>query len=271
MSYLAQFHHQFFGPENGRKWVFVHGLMGYGQNWRKIISGLEATERCLSFDQRGHGRSIKPATGYAPEDYAFDLHQILEELDWNEIILVGHSMGGRNVLNYASRFPQRIQKLVIEDIGPEGKPSALEYYQNLLGVVPTPFASREQAKAFFADVFPHKVQTKESIQVLAQYFYSNLEEKEDGGLDWRFSKDGILDSVRTGRGGDRWDEVQSLTLPTLLVRGEKSGELSPEVYQKMLDANSMIKGVVIPGAGHWVHSERPEAFLQTLKDFVGGF
>ncbi len=271
MSYLSQFYHQLYGPEGGRRWVFVHGLMGYGQNWRKIISGLESTERCLSFDQRGHGRSFKPTAGYAPEDYAYDLHQIIEELGWDQIHLVGHSMGGRNVLNFASRFPEKVQKLVIEDIGPEEKPRAQEYYEGLLGLVPTPFATREEAKRFFAEDFVLRAKSYANPQVLGPYLYSNIEEKSTGVFDWRFSKPGILESVRLGRTGDRWGELKSLQMPTLLIRGERSTDLTADVYRKMLASNSLIKGVEILNAGHWVHSDQSEAFLGALKDFVGGF
>ena len=86
MSYLDNFYHLLYGPEDGRRWVFVHGLMGYGQNWRKIISGLEASERCLTYDQRGHGRSMKPDVGYSPEDYADDLKRIVDELGWTRLM-----------------------------------------------------------------------------------------------------------------------------------------------------------------------------------------
>lgn len=271
MSYLNNFYHHFYGPENGRKWVFVHGLMGYGQNWRRIIQGLEETERCLAFDQRGHGRSFQPDTGYSPEDYANDLKLVTDGIGWESFILVGHSMGGRNVLNFASRFPEKISHLVIEDIGAEGNPQAHEYYEYLLNLVPTPFASREQAKKYFFEDFVHTAKTRENVQVMANYFYSNMEEKPNGTVDWRFSKQAIIDSVRLGRQGDRWAEVRSLKMPTLLVRGANSKELSRENYEKMLASNPMIKGVEIPGAGHWVHSDQPQAFIEVLKSFVGGF
>lgn len=271
MSYLNNFYHQFYGPEQGRKWVFVHGLMGYGQNWRRIISGLEATEHCLTFDQRGHGRSFKPESGYAPEDYADDLLQIVNELGWDKFILVGHSMGGRNVLNFASRFPDRLSHLVVEDIGPEANPHAHEYYEYLLNLVPTPFSSREAAKTYFFEDFVKNAKTRENVQVMANYFYSNMEEKANGSVDWRFSKKGIIDSVRQGRNEDRWGEVEGLQVPTLLVRGSRSNELSRENYEKMLALNPMIKGVEIAEAGHWVHSDQPQAFTEALKMFVGGF
>ncbi|XGC80483.1 alpha/beta fold hydrolase [Bdellovibrio bacteriovorus] len=271
MAYLDNFYHQFYGPETGRKWVFLHGLMGYGQNWRKIVASLESTERILTYDQRGHGRSFQPEFGYSPEDYANDLAKILEELGWDKIILVGHSMGGRNVLNFATRFPEKVEKLVIEDIGPEGNPLAHEYYEYLLNLVPAPFATREEARRFFFEDFIKTAKTRENVTVMANYFYANMAEKPDGTIDWRFSKKGIIDSVRYGRSDDRWHEVDALKVPTLLVRGENSKELSPENYEKMLASNPMIKGVVIPNAGHWVHSDQAQPFIEALKLFVGGF
>lgn len=268
---LSQFHHVVSGPESGRRWVFVHGLMGFANNWRKIISGIEATERCLTFDQRGHGRSIKPMTGYAPENYADDLKMILDSLGWERVILVGHSMGGRNVLNFASRFPERVEKLVIEDIGPEMKPHAVDYYEDLLGAVPTPFATREEAKFFFQGEFQKRVKVRDKVDVLAQYFYANVEDKPDGTVSWRFSKEAILESVVAGREKDRWSELRGLQMPVLLIRGQNSQELSENIYQEMLASNKMIKGVEIQGAGHWVHADRPQEFVQVLKEFVGGF
>lgn len=271
MTYLDNFYHQFYGPEQGRKWVFIHGLMGYGQNWRRIISGLEVTERCLVYDQRGHGRSFQPESGYAPEDYADDLLRIVEEIGWQDFVLVGHSMGGRNVLNFATRYPEKLSHLVIEDIGPEANPLAHEYYEYLLNLVPAPFASREEAKRYFFEDFVKNAKTRENVQVMAQYFYSNMVETENGTVDWRFSKNGIIDSVRLGRNSERWDEVEALKVPTLLVRGAHSKELTHENYEKMKALNPMIKGVEIAGAGHWVHSDQPQAFLEALKTFVGGF
>lgn len=271
MSYLSNFYHQFYGPEDGRKWIFLHGLMGYGQNWRRIITGLESTERCLAYDQRGHGRSFQPESGYAPEDYADDLWHIVNELGWESFVLVGHSMGGRNALNFACRHPEKVSLLVIEDIGPEAVPQANEYYEYLFNLVPTPFVSREEAKKYFFDEFVKNAKTRENVQVMANYFYSNMVEKPNGTVDWRFSKQGIIDSVRFGRTGDRWAEVESLKVPTLLIRGSNSNELTRDTYEKMLALNPMIKGVEIPESGHWVHSDQPQAFIEALKMFVGGF
>lgn len=271
MSYLNNFFHHFYGPEDGRRWLFVHGLMGYGQNWRRIITDLEKTEYCLAFDQRGHGRSFQPGSGYATEDYADDIKKIVDELGWDQFILAGHSLGGRNVLNFASRYPERLSHLVVEDIGPEAAPGAHEYYEYLLNLVPTPFVSREEAKQFFFGDFIKTARTRENVQVMANFFYSNMTEQPDGTVSWRFSRQGIIDSVRTGREGARWHEVEALKVPTLWIRGQNSQAFSHESFEKVLTSNKMIKGVEIPDAGHWVHSEQPEAFVAAIKAFVGGF
>ncbi|MFN7262593.1 MAG: alpha/beta fold hydrolase, partial [Pseudobdellovibrionaceae bacterium] len=191
-SYLSQFNYQLYGPDEGRKWVFLHGLMGYGLNWRKIATALASTERVLTFDQRGHGQSMKPVTGYAPEDYADDLALILEELGWSKITLVGHSLGGRNAIMFSHKFPEKVERLVIEDIGPDSRPEAPEYYRTLLGLVPTPFQSKLRAKEFFMNEFPKLAQNYDQPQTLGSYFYSNIIENPDGTADWRFSKEAMI-------------------------------------------------------------------------------
>ena len=169
-------------------------------------------------------------------------------------------MGGRNALNFASRFPQRVISLVIEDISPESKISDVERYEKLLGRVPTPFKHKKDAKEFLLNDF--------GDPVLGNYFYSNLVENEDGLIDWRFSKKGILESVRMGRQVDRWNEWKSLKVPTLLVRGERSEDLPQETYEKMLKENPNVEGKIITDAGHWVHFDQPEQFINVLKPFL---
>lgn len=267
-SILAQFNYQVSGPENGRKWVFLHGLMGFGQNWRRIVQMLGPNECVLTFDQRGHGKSVKPVVGYRPEDYAEDVLQITEALGWNKFILVGHSMGGRNALVFADLYPHKLEKLVIVDIGPEAKPAALDYFRNLLGLVPTPFASKKEAKEFLMNEFPKRAAHLAQPETLGAYFYANIIELENGQADWRFSKEAILESVAAGRAQDHWSEIKTLKMPTLIIRGENSPDLSAETLQHMAQSNPRIQTRVISGAAHWVHTDQPEAFVRALKEFT---
>ena len=219
------------------------------------------------FDQRGHGKSFHPESGYSPEDYAGDLLKILDDLGWSEIHLVGHSMGGRNAINFTYNNAQRVKKLVIEDIGPESGRRSYENIKGMLDLVPTPFSTKKEAREFFNEKFAHLIKEKPNARVLSEYFYTNIEEKASGQADWRFSREGILESLRQGHKTQRWNELESIVCPTLVIRGELSSEFSAEVFQKMLNCNQKFKGVQIEKAGHWVHFDKPREFVNVLQEF----
>ena len=209
--FRSQFHFQFLRGQNQtfsekdvsdkslRRWIFLHGLMGFGRNWQKIATSLTERDISFVFDQRGHGKSFQPESGYAPEDYAYDLEKLASALEWENFILVGHSMGGRNALVYASLFPARVTKLVIEDIGPESGTNAHAYYENLFRSIPTPFASKTAAREFFSNVFPGLGLSGSHGKMLGAFLYTNTKETQNGQVDWRFSAPAMIESVKVGR------------------------------------------------------------------------
>lgn len=271
MSYLSNFHYQITGPASGAttapKLVFLHGVMGYAANWRRITKAFEDRFQVLVYDQRGHGRSFQPAVGYGPESYAEDLQKILDELGWEQVYLVGHSMGGRVAYHFASEHPERVTRLVIEDIGPSMHPTGASLVIRMLDAIPVPFPDKRAAKRFFETTFLELFKEERKKEGLAQYLYANLTENERKEAVWRFYEPGIRESVAQGRAVDHWDKISDLSMPTLLVRGQYSKDLPRDVYEKMLQLNPRIQGVEIEGAGHWVHSDQPEEFIAALKRF----
>lgn len=248
--------------------VFVHGLMAFSANWRKIASRLESEYQCLIYDQRGHGRSFKPDTGYTPEILAEDLDKMTTELGWNRFHLVGHSMGARVAMVFAQHYPDKLISLTLEDMGPDVQAESYRYYEEMLNIVPTPFHSKDEMKAFFSEQFLKLFHPKEQPEVLLTFLQANIEEKSSGLYDWRFSKNAIIEIVREGHLKDRWMELSSVRIPTLLIRGEKSHILSAEVFEEMQQVNPLIQAVEIKGAGHWVHFEKYEEFTQILHKFL---
>lgn len=275
-SYLNNFYYQILGVDsqslntdpNSAKWVFLHGLMGAGQNWRTVVKDLALHNQILLLDQRGHGRSFHPESGYSPLDYANDLKQILLELGWGKINLVGHSMGGRNALAFASHYPEFVDRLIIVDIGPDIDFERANFYRKLLEVVPTPFANREMAKIFFQEDFPRLTEGWNLSPFVRAFLYSNLIENHQGQLDWRFFKPGILESLMLGRSHESWDDLRRLPMKTMIIRGQQSADLSPTVFERMKLTNPQIVGVEIPNAGHWVHADQPAQFMKVIQDFT---
>ena len=267
-SYLSQFNYQITGTEDKPKLVFLHGLMGGANNWKRITQDLEQEYHILVFDQRGHGKSFKPHHGYSPRDYAEDLKLILQELRWDKVGLIGHSMGGRNALEFAGLYPQFLWALVLEDIGPEINKDAATRIRSWIEAVPVPFSSKKEAREFFNGPFRDLVQTAEKAEMLAEFFYWNMEEKSEGLVDWRFFRPGILTSLMEGRDHERWRLLRELKVPALVVRGERSQDLTREIFTKMQTMNSLVEGVEIPDSGHWIHFEQPQIFIKVLKEFL---
>ena len=267
MAYLDQFHYKIQGGNSLPKIAFLHGIMGSGNNWLKITSQL-SNYQSLTFDQRGHGRSFKPKSGYSPENYAEDLKKIVDELGWEHFSLVGHSMGGRNALSFAQNNAERLTSLVIEDIGPGNSPRGRSKIHSYLDLVPTPFSSRLEAKNFFQNEFMSKMVAHPQARVLSQFFYMNIENLEDGTADWRFYKKGVLETLERGRDYDFWPVVEKLRIPVLWVRGASSTDLEASVYKEILQKNPLIQGEEVLGAGHWVHSEKPRDFVRVLRAFL---
>ncbi len=268
MSYLDNFHFQITGKDESPKLVFLHGLMGFSSNWRTIAKAFEDQYQILVYDQRGHGRSFHPQSGFRPEDYANDLKLILDELGWEKVTLVGHSMGGRNSMSFTANNMQRVSRLVVEDIGPDGDRANIDRIRSLVNFVPVPFSDRKSARSFFENEFIERFSHNHNVKALASYLHANLMQNEQKQMVWRFSKKAILESVEAGRATDRWQEWASLKLPILLMRGGTSQELSQEVYEKMLEENENARGHLFTGVGHWIHSEQPDEFIKVLGEFL---
>lgn len=266
--YLDNFNYSILGTNTQQRVVFLHGLMAFSANWRKIANKIESQYQCLIYDQRGHGRSFKPENDYSLDIFAEDLDKITSELGWENFHLVGHSLGARVAMVYAQKFPEKVRTLTLEDMGANALADSHKYYEKMLNIVPTPFSSREEVKYFFENEFLKKFTSKEDPKVLLTFLQANIEEKKPGVYDWRFSKQAIIETARKSHIKDRWLEVSSFKMPVLLVRGENSHILSSEEFEKMVQINPQITGVEIKGTGHWVHYEKYEEFTQVLLKFL---
>ena len=282
--FVDQFFTQITGPAQnaiGRdtpKLVLLHGVMGYALNWRRVAKHFEDRFQVLAYDSRGHGRSVhadlaRTPDAYTPESLAEDLRSILDDLGWEKIYLIGHSMGGRVAYTFAANFPKRVEALVIEDIGPNMSAVTASTATRVLDRVPVPFATKKAAKAWFDIQFPIVFKDTAGASALGPWLYANITEDEAGRGVWRFQVEMVRGAVEAGRTQDRWDEIEKIACPTLVIRGERSSDLPRDVYEKMLAVGGRrgggsVEGIEIPGAGHWVHSEQTEAFNQAVDQFL---
>ena len=270
MSYLQNFHYHIWKNPQKPKLVFLHGLLGSSSNWRLIASHFANNYEVLIYDQRGHGRSFHSESGYAPTDYAEDLDKILQELGWKKILLVGHSMGGRNAMAFALRFPEALEVLVIEDMGVDRPSEKKPTNWDMISAVPVPFPDRKAAKAYFTGPFLEEFAEKKDIKGFANLFYANMK-NEGGTVGWRVDLPGVLNTLHQVVYQGSWGAFKAIQSPILLLRGEHSEDLSEAQASRMIKENKNVQYVMIPGVGHLIHQENPSLFIEKVEWFFDNF
>jgi esterase len=245
--------------ETGKPLIILHGVFGFLDNWLTI--GKHISEQgyvVYLVDQRHHGRS--PHEGSLDfSTLAADLKEFLEQQNLTSAILLGHSMGGKTVMEYAVRYPETFEKLVIVDIGPKQYP--VHHREILKGLNALPLVTLENRQQ--ADDF---LSTYEPILAVRQFLLKNLYRKEDGTFDWRFNLPVLTRDM--AKVGAPIQATQPVETATLFIRGEKSNYILDEDWADILKIFPNAKLDTIADAGHWVQAEQPKAFLEHLLTFL---
>lgn len=258
--------------------VLVHGNRDHARSWDDVARALRRAHHVVAPDLRGHGDSAWAIGGmYALVDHVLDLAQLLDALGPDPVTLVGHSLGGAVVLQYAGLFPERVQRAVaIEGLGPS--PALLEEIRA------TPAAERMTAwiesMRRFAARRPHRYpnldaavdRMREENPFLSQAQARHLTEhgvtrNEDGSFCWKFDNYVRANSPYGFNAKDAYAIWGRIRCPVLLVRGTESWASDP-VQDGRIAHVPNARLVNVEGAAHWVHHDRLEAFLDALTEFL---
>lgn len=251
-----ELHFERFG--HGAPVLILHGLFGSAANWRTVAKALGEHYCVYAVDQRNHGRSPH-ADSLSYDDLAADAVAFLDRHGIERAAVIGHSMGGKAAMRLALGEPDRVAALIVVDIVPsrrstEGLRPVLDA---LLAVDPSSCATREDVE--------RRLASRIADVRLRRFLLMNLTRAPNGTLRWRLNLRAIAESF-TGLAGPI-DSAGSYGGPTLFVRGGLSPYVSdrdrPDIERLFPRADV----VTIEGAGHWVHAEAPNQFLE----IVGGF
>lgn len=245
--------------ESGPPVIILHGVFGFLDNWLSIGKTIsEHGFRMYLVDQRNHGRSPHQAPLNFPT-MAADLKEFLEQQNIEKPVLIGHSMGGKTVMEYAVTYPGTYEALVVVDIGPKAYP--IHHTRILQGLNAIPIdqiENRNQADEVLSEYEP--------LLGVRQFLLKNLYRKEEGGFGWRFNLP-LLTSDMANVGAEIRSDTRIET-PTLFMRGEQSTYIKDEDLDGILDLFPNAKLETISGAGHWVQADQPKAFVNTLLGFL---
>ena len=244
--------------DGGPPLIILHGLFGNQANWAGHAKELANDYSVYAFDLRNHGKSDWSDEHSYPV-LAEDVCETINELGLERVSMIGHSMGGKTAMYCALAYPELVDKLVVVDIAPvtylSGEYMPLSAMQ---AVDLSELRSRQQA----ASIMAQYIDTEEIINFLL----TNLQRNKEGEFSWRCNLKVIashFDEIRS------WPELENVFAgETLFVKGADSDYLQ-EKYRGEIALhfpNSALK--IIDNAGHWVHSQKPKAFLKIVSGFL---
>jgi esterase len=264
-----RFHYLDYGND-GAPWVVcVHGLTGNAHNFDALAPHLAAKYHLISVDVRGRGDSNwGPPTEYLNQNYVTDLTKMLEELSIARASLIGTSMGGIISMMYAGGWPERVERLVINDIGPEIDPAGLARIANYVGTAPERFKDISEVVKYYKENYPAMAKLADSV--VADQVKWSVKPGTDGALAWKMDPN-IRRPLRGGTAQQRfdlWVPYARIASPTLIVRGADSDVLDRGTASRMCQVLKRAKVVEVPGVGHAPSLTEVES-LAAIKEFFG--
>ncbi|MBO3093630.1 alpha/beta fold hydrolase [Cellulomonas dongxiuzhuiae] len=242
--------------------VFLHGLFGQGRNFTQIAKGLLPEYRSLLVDLPNHGRSAWTDRF----DYASTADLVADHVRAGfaadgPVHVVGHSMGGKVAMLLALRHPDLVDRLVVADIAPASGGSQGEFahlLDSLAAIDLTTVTRRGEADEQLA--------ARVDDARVRGFLLQNLR-AADGGFRWQANLD-LLRRDLSEIGGFPDVGDAAFDRPVLWVAGDRSDYVLPEHGPAMRRLFPRTTLVTLKGAGHWVHSEQPEAFVSVLRTFL---
>ncbi len=253
---VLNLHHKIQGE--GAPLVLVHGLFGSLENLGMVARLLAKGYQVHSLDMRNHGRSPHShAMNYRL--MAEDICHYLDQKGLERASFLGHSMGGKAVMQLALCHPQRVDRLIVADIAPVAYPPHHDaILEGLQALDLSGLTSRQQADEQLTPFV--------SEAAVRSFLLKNLIKAGAGQFAWRMNLQAIVQNYReiiVGQSGPAPFER-----PVLFVMGGKSDYLRAE-HQPQVQALFPRASVrVIPDTGHWLHAEKPELFAKVVERFL---
>jgi pimeloyl-ACP methyl ester carboxylesterase len=242
---------------SGEPLIILHGLFGQSDNWTSIARKLGEQFTVYTLDLRNHGQS-----GHHNEmNYdvmADDLLETIDHLGIQKMHLIGHSMGGKVAMLFALKYPERLKKLIIADIGPRFyKPHHQKILQGLNQLDLGSLTSRTDAENELSQLIPDSG--------TRQFLLKNLYRNNEGGFSWRFNLPVITEEI-----DHIGEQLPSgiCTTSTLFFHGGKSDYIIPSDYSEILNYFPNAEFQIMQGAGHWLHAENPTEFIRITNWWI---
>ena len=243
----------------GRPLLIIHGFLGTSDNWKSLaIQYAQEGFQVHSLDLRNHGKS------FHSNDFTYDLmsQDVLEYCKENNLDLVsiiGHSMGGKVAMLFATEHPEMVEKLIIADIGPK---YYAPHHQDILdGLNAVDFSTKPSRVEVEETLFPYIPDFG-----TRQFLMKNLYWKEPTQLAFRFNLEVFNNKINEI--GVALPQENHFDKPTLFIRGGSSNYILDSDLENIKTHFPNFKLETIPNVGHWLHAENPKLFFEITAQFL---
>lgn len=244
---------------SGPALIILHGLFGSLDNWQTLARMYAEEFSVYIVDQRNHGKSPHSDDAYTYSLLANDLLEFMDAQGMYSAYLIGHSMGGKVVMQFAAEHDDRVERMVVADMAPRAYPPHHTVILKTLADFPfNEITTRKAADEWLAGPIPD-FGTR-------QFLLKNLVRAPQGGFRYKFHFDvlhrdyaHILDAVHLD---------YPVETPTLFLRGGKSEYVLDDYWPDIQAQFPNASLDTIADAGHWVHAEAPQAFFEKTKAFL---
>ena len=244
---------------HGEPFVILHGFLGMSDNWKSLgVKYAEEGYEVHMIDQRNHGRSFHHSE-FNYEVMVEDLKHYCDSQHLENIILLGHSMGGKTAMLFAAKYPEMVKKLLVADIAPRFYP--VHHDAILEGLSSLDFftiKSRGEADRHLSRFVPD-FGTR-------QFLLKNLYWKDNGQLDLRMNLEVLKENV--SEVGEALPTHLKFEKDTLFLRGDRSEYIALSDEDIIKRHFPKAKLITIKNAGHWLHAENPVDFFEESINFI---
>ena len=258
MTTTAALHYRRIGEDSGKPpLIILHGLFGSSDNLGSIGTELSQDFDVLLVDQRDHGRSPHTERITYPL-MAEDVHALLSSLGLKDVVLVGHSMGGKTAMVFAQHWPELLKQLVVLDISPREHD---DNHAHIIQALRTADLSHGRTRKEVEEHIKAYIKEPGVVQFILKSLYWKTPEQ----LAWRMNVEGLFNNLKNILAPIGLETVQ---VPTLFIRGGQSGYITREDMPQIKEQfpNSRIE--TIDYAGHWVHAQAPQEVVALIRSVV---
>ena len=256
----VQLHSLRFGNPGAPVVVILHGLLGSSRNWTTIGKALQDCYDVHALDLRNHGSSPH-AESMRWAEMLSDLSAYLKTHDISECILMGHSLGGKVAMRFASEYPDVVTKLIIVDIAAKSYPPYHDAeFRAMKSIAVGELGNRKEAEAALEPMVEN--------WAMRQFLLTNLvRDDATGAFKWQVNLEALHASLPHIRQNSLL-ETDRYNGPALLVRGGKSNFIDDGDSLEMMHWFPHIREISVPNAGHNVHVEDRKGFLEAISDWL---